>query len=318
VTPNPSLERTATGYAAWPFRGQQVNCPLQGQAAPPAATRSARTLGVAGPGMPNTKERIRHVSLKFDRAKSHAAALREAVETFFKAQPYKVGAKHDPDTRRLVYYIASAEPAPDDLSLLAGDALQNLATALDHLAYQLVCKDTGDAPPNPRGIYFPIADDQPKYEASKATKMLGASPQTLARLDAIKPYRGGNDSLWRLARLNNIEKHRLLITVGSQAAGIHLGQLMSNLVGGLMPAGAAEALAKMDVFLNPADKGFPLQPGFELYIGQVDEAPDPKQQFRFQLVLHEPGIADGLPLVEAIDEMLAAVDAVVTDLSALL
>jgi hypothetical protein len=27
MTPNPSLERTATGYAAWPFRGQQVIVP---------------------------------------------------------------------------------------------------------------------------------------------------------------------------------------------------------------------------------------------------------------------------------------------------
>jgi hypothetical protein len=45
--PNPWLERTATGYAAWPFRGQQVNCPLQGQAAPPVAARSAQTLGLA-------------------------------------------------------------------------------------------------------------------------------------------------------------------------------------------------------------------------------------------------------------------------------
>jgi hypothetical protein len=37
MTPNPSRERTAAGYAAWPFWGQRLNCPLQGQAAPPAA-----------------------------------------------------------------------------------------------------------------------------------------------------------------------------------------------------------------------------------------------------------------------------------------
>ena len=33
-------------------------------------------------------------------------------------------------------------------------------------------------------------------------------------IDAIKPYKGGNDTLWRLHGLNNIDKHRLLITVG--------------------------------------------------------------------------------------------------------
>jgi hypothetical protein len=265
-----------------------------------------------------TTDRFRHVSLKIDRAKVHAAALREAVGAFFETKPYKVGAKHDLATRKLVYYIESAQPAPDELSLLAGDTIQNLATALDHLAYQVVCKDTGDAPPNPRGIYFPIGDDQAKYDAAKAGKLLGASPAAIARFDALRPYRGGNDPLWRLARLNNIEKHRLLITVGSQAAGIHLGQLMSRLVAETMPPGAAEALAKMDVYINPADKGFPLQPGFELYIGRVDEAPDSKQQFRFQLALHEPGVAEGLPLIEAVDEMITAVSSAANDLASLL
>jgi hypothetical protein len=267
--------------------------------------------------MTTAADRIRHVSLKVDRAKVHAAALRDAVRQFFDTQPYKVGAKHDPNTRKLVYFIAEAQAAPDDLALLAGDTIQNLVTALDHLAYQLVCKDTGDAPPNPRGIYFPIADDQAKYDASKESKLAGASTKTIASIDAVRPYRGGNDALWRLDRLNKIEKHRLLFTVGSQAAGIHLGQLMSKLVARSMPPDAAAAFAKMDIYLNPADKGFPLQPGFELYIGQVDEVPDPNQQFRFQLALHEPGIAEGLPIIETIDELISTVDTVTKDLVSL-
>ena len=268
--------------------------------------------------MTTAADRIRHVSLKIERAKVHAAALREVVRQFFDTQPYKVATRHDPNTRKLVYFISEAQAAPDDLAILAGDTIQNLATALDHLAYQLVCRDRGDAPPNPREIYFPIADDQAKYDASKKSKLAGASLKTIASIDAVRPYRGGSDALWRLGRLNNIEKHRLLFTVGSQAAGIHLGQLMSNLVAGSMPPDAAEAFAKMDIYLNPADKGFPLEPGFELYIGQVDELPDPKQQFRFQLALHEPGVAEGLPIIETIDELISTVDSVTKNLVNLL
>lgn len=268
--------------------------------------------------MTTAAERIRHVSLKIDRAKVHAAALREAIREFFSALPYKVGVKHDPNTRKLIYFVTEAQVAPDSLALLAGDTIQNLATALDHLAYQLVCKDTGDAPPKSWRIYFPIGDDQAEYDKSKGRKLEGASPKTIARIDAVRPYRGGNDALWRLSCLNNIEKHRLLFTVGSQAAGIHLGQLMSRLVARSMPPDVAEGLAKMDVYLNPADKGFPLQPGFELYIGQVDEVPDPKQQFRFQLALHEPGVAEGLPIIETIDELISTVDTVTKDLASLL
>ena len=36
-----------------------------------------------------------------------------------------------------------------------------------------------------------------------------------ALVDALKPFRGGNDTLWQLAQLSNIEKHRLLLTVGT-------------------------------------------------------------------------------------------------------
>jgi hypothetical protein len=268
--------------------------------------------------MTSIPNRVRHVSLKIDRAKIHAAELRDAVRKFIAAKPYKVGTKHDATTRRLVYYIVEALPAPDELSLLAGDALQNLATALDHLAFQLVCKDTGDAPLNPRGVYFPIADDEAKYDISKRSKLFGASAETIARVDAIRPYRGGNDALWRLRRLNNIEKHRLLITVGSQAAGVHAGQLMSGLLAKSIPPEAATAFAEMDVYINPADKGFPLEPGFELLIAQIGEAPDPKQKFRFQLALHEPDVVECGPLIETIDEIILAVDAAMSELSPLL
>lgn len=263
-------------------------------------------------------DRLRHVLLKLERAKVHAAHLNEAVQAFFATNPYRVGTKHDPASRKLVYFISDVQPTPDQLSLLVGDALQNLSTALDHLAYQIVCRDTNDAPPNPRGIYFPIADDQSRYDAAKQTKLFGATPAAIACFDALKPYRGGNDLLWQLARLNNIEKHRLLLTVGSQAAGIHLGQLMSGLFSKSMPAEMVTAMESMNVYINPADKGFPLQSGFELYIGQVDEPPNPKQQFRFELVLNEPGVAEGAKLVDTVAALVATVEGVASELAPLL
>lgn len=143
--------------------------------------------------------------------------------------------------------------------------------------------------------------------------MEGALQETFDAIDVLKPYKGGNDLLWALYRLNNIEKHRLLLTVGSQAAGINLGQLMANHLGGF-PAEAVAALESMNIFLNPADKGFPLKPGFELYVGAVDEKPNPRQQFRFDVVLSESGIMDGKPLVETVNQLTELVEGIVTAL----
>jgi hypothetical protein len=261
--------------------------------------------------MPTVDERLKQVTLKIKRAKEHVSDLERELGAFLDANPYKVGAKHDPQTRKLIYYVTSVEPTPDCLPLIAGDAIQNLMSALDHLAYQIVCSDTADNPPNPNWIYFPIADDATKYEAVKRGKMKGSRQETFDAIDALKPYKGGNDLLWILYKLNNIEKHRLLLTVGSQAAGINLGQLVSGLLGSAFPAEAVAAFESMNVFLNPADKGFPLRAGFELYIGAVDEKPNPKQQFRFSVALCEPGIIEGKALLETINQLTTLVEGIV-------
>jgi len=268
--------------------------------------------------MPTVDERLKHVTLKVKRAREHISAFEHQLRVFLERHPYKVAARSDPETRKLIYYVESAEPVPDCLPLIAGDAIQNLMSALDHLAYQIVCFDTGDNPPNPRRVYFPIADDLAKYETSKRGRMEGAHQKTFEVVDALKPYKGGNDRLWALHRLNNIEKHRLLLTVGSQAGGIHLGQLMAGHFGCAFPPEAVAALESMNVFLNPADKGFPLKPGFELYIGAVDEKPNPKLQFRFNVALSESGVIDGEPVLETINQFAKQVDEIVVRLSPLL
>ena len=37
-------------------------------------------------------------------------------------------------------------------------------------------------------------------------------PKVIKAIDALKPYKGGNDALWRIHELDNIDKHRALFT----------------------------------------------------------------------------------------------------------
>jgi hypothetical protein len=265
--------------------------------------------------MSTADERLKQVTPKITRAKEHVANLERELRAFIDRSPYKVAAKRDPETHKLVYYVMSAEGTPDCLALIAGDAIQNLMSALDHLAYQLVCSETADNPPKLDRIYFPIGDDKEKYETKKREYMKGAHQETLDAIDSLKPYKDGNYLLWALYRLNNIDKHRLLFTVGPEAGGINVGQLMANEIRATFPAEAVAALESMNAFLMPADPGFPLKAGFELYIGGVDEKPNPKQQFRFDVVLSEPGVIDGKPLLEAVNELTGLVEGIVTALT---
>jgi hypothetical protein len=202
------------------------------------------------------------------------------------------------------------------LPLIAGDAIQNLMGGLDHLAYQLVCSDTWDKPPNPKWIYFPIRESLAKYEAAKSGKMEGASPDTLLAIDALKPYKGGNDQLWVLFSLNNVEKHRLLLTVGSAFQSFNLGAYMGSeiqtWVDRVKPGSVAPVI---DFYLRPADKLFPLKVGDELFIAGPDDEPNDKIQFRFNVALSEPEIIEAASLLETLHQLTTLVEGIVSALT---
>jgi hypothetical protein len=98
-----------------------------------------------------------------------------------------------------------------DVVATAGDIVHNLRSALDHLAYQLVVVGSGKEPS--RRVEFPIAKDVVTYEAEKARKVEGMRPVAIKAIDSVKPYKGGNDPLWRIHELDNIDKHRTLFSV---------------------------------------------------------------------------------------------------------
>jgi hypothetical protein len=52
--------------------------------------------------------------------------------------------------------------------------------------------------------------------------------EAIDAIDATKPYAGGNDALWRIHKLNNVDKHRLLITVGSMVRSVDIGSDMTR------------------------------------------------------------------------------------------
>jgi hypothetical protein len=270
--------------------------------------------------MPTIDDRLKQITLKVERAKRHVTDLEKEIRAFLETNPYKVVTKSDPNTRRLIYYLANVDPTPDCLPLLAGDAIQNLMTALDHLAYQIVCSDTADQPPNPRSIYFPIADSAKEYEDRKHRRMQGARPETFDAVDALEPYKGGNDPLWVLSRLNNIEKHRQLITVGSAFRSLNLGAHVSKMTADYFAANPDSPFHGMEVpimnvFVRPANVGFPLNAGDTLFTDAPDAEPNPYLQFRFNVALYEPEIIEAQSLLEKIHELTTLVERIVAALT---
>lgn len=122
----------------------------------------------------------------------------------------------DPSTGKIVRrYMQSLPLYPFEILSIAGDVIHSLRSSPDHLAYQLAVVGSGTTPG--RQVEFPIAKDRKTYEADKVRKVRGIRPEAVQAIDRLRPYRGGNDTLWRLHELDNIDKHRCLFVVEKDA-----------------------------------------------------------------------------------------------------
>jgi len=189
--------------------------------------------------------------LKLERAKTHLAELKRLVESFYESPPWEILNRINPENEnRREYYISNAKEMPNEILLVTGDILHNLQSALDHIAYGLCSGSTE----RKERIYFPIADSKADYEKNKAAWTKGMSREAKAKLDELKPYRGGNDALWRLKKLNNIDKHRLLITAEccfpSLDFGAYIRQTADQEIFPFVPSFYLEASAPVPLLRN--------------------------------------------------------------------
>ena len=256
--------------------------------------------------------RLESAQAKISRAKEHLALISAEVREYLAAKPYEIAMKRDPDSRRMIYFMSTVRPTPPRIPAVVGDVIHNLRSALDHLAYQLVWTALGKPPGS--HVYFPIADSRDLYLEQRRKQLKGAHPEAIAAVDALTPYRGANDLLWKLHKLNNVDKHRVLLTAGSAFDGVNIGPQMSRqmekLINSMPSQKEAINIPPMDLFLRPADRLFPLKAGDELFIDAPDAEPDEKLQFRFGLGFGEKDIVYGDPIVETLSSMIQAIDAI--------
>lgn len=231
---------------------------------------------------------------KVERAKRHLRELHAALAAFLGTNPYEVDAGG---------LLIRVEPVPIHAAAIVSDILYNLRSALDQVAYRAVCVGLGGAPTKPQDIAYPIAESADKYLALRDGRVKGARQDALQAIDATKPYFGGNNVLWRIHRLNIIDKHRVLLTVGSAFRSVNLKPLLDDGWGEKM---TGRKIQYPDYWIRPADRMFPLEVGKQM---PIISAPGNRSQYQFEVALDEPGIvADAPPLLETVQEMVAVVE----------
>jgi len=152
---------------------------------------------------------------KIERAKEHFETLDQEIRTFQKDNLCRV--QHYEDTQNALYIVRIDIPiVPLRFGVLAGDAIHNLRSALDHLAWQLALTKT--ARPFPR-TEFPIVSKDTAEDRAYFKRVTQSMPdRACVRIKALQPYRRGaafqDDPLWQLDKLWNIDKHRVIPVQG--------------------------------------------------------------------------------------------------------
>lgn len=259
---------------------------------------------------------------KVNHAKWHLDQLTEVVANYLANKPYQLSARENLSTNMWDIFVASLTETPEAITMISGDVLYNLRSALDHLAWGLV--SVKGQPSQPNGIYFPIGKTAAAY-LEKRKKLVGlATPAAVAQIDALMPYQAypstptlGNDHLWHLHRLNIIDKHRAILTCGSAVNSVNLGAAMFKITHDGLKARDARGelnevqkgfltMKPLDAFFRFADQHFPLRQGDVLLSYN-----HPEVEFRFELHIAESDLQLGKPIVQSLKEMVDEVHRIV-------
>ena len=118
--------------------------------------------------------------------------------------------ERDDDVRLMA--AATAE-FPVELSILFGEWLYNLRSALDSMLYELAVEDTGQDPPTGAGNrMYPIITEPERFAEATKRSLAGLTDWSRKFIEDTQPYHsaGGasGSALWWLNELARIDRHR--------------------------------------------------------------------------------------------------------------
>ena len=257
-------------------------------------------------------ERFALICIKIERAGHHIEELHKALGAFWNRNPYDFRWEDDPVRQERAYYLNKVQQIPIGVVAIVGDALHNMRSALDHLAYQLVLA-AGNIPE--RATAFPIAESSVKYaSAAYRHKLKGMAQPAINAIDALKPYKGGNDLLWQLNKLNNVDKHRLLITACSVNSYRSMSPTKRAELIELFKAchSPDEPVPDLRNTLSPVQSLEPLKVGLKLCTIPISEL-EPEIKFHFDVAFDEPQIIERNPITDVLGQMKRTVAKIVLD-----
>lgn len=141
--------------------------------------------------------------IKVNRARKFIDELKLCIEQYNKSEPFVVNYTTDGDKweMELVW-----KALPPEAGAILGDAVHNLRASLDLMMCELarqVCSDD-------EKVFFPFADSAARFETVLKNNRVAlgkVGPKALELVKSAAPYKGGNELLYGLHKLDVRDKH---------------------------------------------------------------------------------------------------------------
>lgn len=239
------------------------------------------------------KPDLKEPRLKIARAKSHIANVERQCSAFCNSQPHRIYTERDPHGPGYTIKLRLEKPIPDEIALTVGEAIYQLRSSLDVLA---CCLATANGAKDTKGTYFPFVKDVAEF-------MLPATQRKIQKLSTThqqiihhwKPYREGNNTLWILNQLANIDRHNRLVTVGGFGGSIQSFRLTGGQY--FIPANAASRQS--------------LDEDVVLVVGKSGDPPEGEVRVSLAITFREIELIKGQPVVSILDKIANQVECVV-------
>ena len=112
--------------------------------------------------MPTLAELYRPAEQKLIRARQHIHDLNVQIQSYLSRNPYRLVLVTDLLEGRKCLQVECKQQVPDDFSLVTGDAIHNLRSALDVCIWSLV----GTTAKNPDAVQYPFARKKESLQAN--------------------------------------------------------------------------------------------------------------------------------------------------------
>lgn len=163
---------------------------------------------------------LRSAKIKLTRARKHIKSIELSIAKYVRAHPYKVTNSKGKKTTK----VTVKKTPPPEISVIAGEVIYQIRSALDHLIFGLIKKNPAAYAIEPdweRRCEFPIILKLPKGKTAPLKRkdiqhLPGISDPAFTFIESVQPYYvigATNNALRIIGLLSNIDKHRRLNVV---------------------------------------------------------------------------------------------------------